>query len=137
MMQKLAQCYKILINDSCTFEDVWYGRNAKIFEGCELSQDGNDELELKFYTYEWREKKEDRTWIGTAQPYSDVYCYPLPLIGKTTAGSVFDSNLKKWAKSAYGVATTYFNSRYGGKLGGSKEFNTSPAAYIPTYQLPW
>ena len=107
MMQKLAQCYKILINDTCSFEDVWYGRNAKIFEGCELSQDGSDEKELEFYTYEWKPKKEDRTWIGTSKPYSDTYCKPLPLIGKTTAGGVFNSNMKKWAESVYGLAATW------------------------------
>ena len=66
MMHKMAQCYKILINDTCTFEDVWYGRNAKIFEGCELSQDGSDEKELEFYTWEIKEKQEDMTWMGTS-----------------------------------------------------------------------
>lgn len=81
MMHKMAQCYKVLINDTCSFEDVWYGRNAKMFEGCELSQDGSDELELEFWTWEIKEKQEDMTWVGTAEPYSDVYCKPLPLIG--------------------------------------------------------
>lgn len=143
MIQKLAQCYKVLINDTCTFEDVWYGRNAKIFEGCELSQDGSDELKLEFYTYEWREKKEDRTWIGTAKPYSDVYCKPLPLIGDSQSGIAMNENMRTWAKSAYTMATAWFGARVGGSgtgkrvMGGEKTVLTDPAAYIPHYQLPW
>jgi len=112
MKHKMAQCYKVLINDTCSFEDVWYGRNAKIFEGCELSQDKADELDLEFYTYEIELKQEDKTWAGTSQPYSDVYCKPLPLIGKTTAGAS-NTNMSQWAKSAYLTATNWINSREG------------------------
>ena len=104
----MAQCYKVLINDTCTFEDVWYGRNAKIFEGCELSQDGSDEVDLEFYTWEIKEKQEDKTWMGTALPYSDTYCKPLPLIGQTTAGGARDTNMSAWAKQAYLAAGNYF-----------------------------
>jgi len=140
MMQKLAQCYKVLINDTCTFEDVWYGRNAKIFEGCELSQDGSDKLELEFYTYEWEEKREDRTWIGTSEPYSDTYCKPLPLIGSTTAGASLNTNMRTWAKSVYGVATSWISARSGkeGRIASaSKTLTGNPKDYIPHYQLPW
>ena len=54
MKHKMIECYKVLINDTCSFEDVWYGRNAKIFEKCELTgaDQRDDELDLEFYTYE-------------------------------------------------------------------------------------
>ena len=56
------------------------------------------------------------TWMGTSQPYSDVYCKPLPLVGKTTAGGS-NSNMSQWAKSAYLTATSWFNEQYGENKG--------------------
>lgn len=138
MKQKLAQCYKVLINDTCTFEDVWYGRNAKIFEGCELSQDGSDEVDLEFYTWEIQEKQEDMTWLGTSQPYSDQYCYPLPLIGRTTAGaSLENANMSAWAKQAYLAVGNWFNMRYGKQSAREKTFNPTIKEKLPHFQLPW
>merc|ERR1712014_105928 len=140
-MGKMAQCYKILINDTCSFEDVWYGRNAKIFEGCELSQDGADEEKLELYTWEIKKKKEDRTWIGTMKPYSDTYCKPLPLIGKTTTDGTFayNDNVRTWAKSAYTFASSWYTARAGanGTIGGSKSWVPVPKDIFPHYQLPW
>ena len=135
----MAQCYKVLIDDTCSFEDVWYGRNAKIFEGCELSQDGNDEVELEFNTFEFKEKQEDMTWIGTSEPYSDVYCKPLPLIGTTTAGGTRESNISLWAKQAYLAATNWYELAYGKNKKTSKKVERTfqPPVYVPHFQLPW
>ena len=133
----LAQCYKVLINDTCTFEDVWYGRNAKIFEGCELSQSGSKKKELEFYTWELVPKQEDKVWAGTAEPYSDTYCLPFPLIGTTTAGATRESNISLWAKQAFLAAGTWFDAAYGknNKFGGEKTWKTTPK--LPHYKLPW
>ena len=137
MVHKMQQCAKVLINDTCTFEDVWYGRNAKIFEECKMSQDGADELDLEFYTLELAPKQEDMTWVGTSQPYSDVYCKPLPLIGKTTAGGAREENMSLWAKQAYLAAGNWFKGRYGSenKVSREKTFKSHPN--IPQYKLPW
>lgn len=137
MIHKMAQCYKVIINDTCTFEDVWYGRNAKIFEDCELSQDGSSEKKLEFYTLELVEKQTDMTWMGTAQPYSDAFCKPLPLIGETTTGGARDANIAMWAKSAYGLAHTWVAARNNVLYSGEHSFAYSPADYIPHYDLPW
>lgn len=77
------------------------------------------------------------TWMGTSQPYSDVYCKPLPLIGKTTAGGARESNMSVWAKQAYLMAGTWFEKRYGkdNKMSGEKTFSTVPK--LPHYKLPW
>ena len=133
MKQKMAQCYKILIDDTCTFEDVWYGRNAKIFEGCELSQDGSDEVDLEFYTWEIKDKQEDKTWIGTSQPYSDVYCWVVPGIGQTTAGGS-ETNMSKWAKSAFITVNNAMNIM---NHSSEKNYTTNVKDYIPQYELPW
>ena len=77
------------------------------------------------------------TWVGTSQPYSDVYCKPLPLVGKTTAGA--SANLMKWAKTAYITAGSWINARYGenGVVGRSMQKDLPIRDAIPTYKLPW
>ena len=136
----MAQCYKVLINDTCSFEDVWYGRNAKIFEGCELSQDKNSgddkEVELEFEAFELKEKHEDMTWIGTAEPYSAVYCKPLPLIGQVTAGG-HEPNTSLWAKQAYLAAMNWYDGRYGKNNKKIVERTFTAPTYVPHFQLPW
>ena len=102
-----------------------------------MSQDGTDELDLEFYTLELAPKQEDMTWVGTSQPYSDVYCKPLPLIGKTTAGGAREENMSLWAKQAYLAAGNWFKGRYGSENKVSKEKTFKQTPSIPQYKLPW
>ena len=102
-----------------------------------MSQDGTDELDLEFYTLELAPKQEDMTWAGTSQPYSDVYCKPLPLIGKTTAGGAREENMSLWAKQAYLAAGNWFKGRYGSENKVSKEKTFKQTPSIPQYKLPW
>ena len=94
-------------------------------------------MDLEFYTLVLAEKQEDMTWAGTSQPYSDVSCYPLPLIGNTTAGGAREANVSLWAKQAYLAAGNWFKARYGSgnKISKEKTFKQQPS--IPQYKLPW
>jgi hypothetical protein len=52
MKQQWMNCYKNWIYDICSFDGIWEGRDAMIFEKCEKSDKDNSDLIAKFTTWD-------------------------------------------------------------------------------------
>jgi len=59
MKHTFMNCYKNLIYDICSFDGVWTGRDASIFEKCEKSDQDNSLLEQKYTTWNFLDQATD------------------------------------------------------------------------------
>ena len=70
MTMKFPQCYKDILSSFWCF-DNWTGRDAKIFDECELSS--SEEIEI--LQYEIRQTDATKYWYGTGLDQSEG-CWP-------------------------------------------------------------
>ena len=109
MQQKLMDCYKTILKDLCDFSDSWTGYEAKWFEECDRS----DNAQIVLYEHEIYEETEDYMFYGTAEPWSAVYCKPMPGVytPETVAGAHEEPHTSKYAKLVYKSIANYFMGR--------------------------
>ena len=100
-------CYKTILEDLCEFSDTWTGYEAKWFEECNLSNNAQIILLEEDYVKE----KVDKLWYGTVDPWSIVYCKPLPLVSTKYALQGVEPNSSRFAKAAYKNILDYFANR--------------------------
>ena len=113
---KFIDCYKVIITDLCDFTSSWTGYDAKWLDNCDQSQDANIDLSTWNIVY----NSQDKVLLGTVNPTSKLFCWPLPLIGKSAANEGIaesDSPLERFAKYSYSNAASYLIDNYGDQLG--------------------
>ncbi len=77
MIHKMVNCTKTFLKNFWNVEGVWTGNSAKLFDGCEWSQDDSEndpEVVLDFTTWELWNKRTDQLLFGTVDPESALYC---------------------------------------------------------------
>lgn len=103
-------CYKTLLEDLCDFSDSWTGYEAKWFEECDRSNNAQIILfEETFY-----KETTDKMIAGTVNPWSKVYCKPMPGIyteSPALTGSRTEPASSRYAKLAYKSIANYFTNR--------------------------
>ena len=74
---RMNDCYKKLIDNFCDRSATTSGAAAKYLDECDLSQ----YVTADMYRKTFYDDHVDMTVWRTVVPYSDKYCYGLPLIG--------------------------------------------------------
>ena len=102
-------CYKTILEDLCDFSDSWTGYEAKWFEECDRSNNA----QIILYETELYKETEDYMWYGTVEPWSAVFCKPLPGIysTQTVAATHEEPATSKYAKLVYKSINNYFSGR--------------------------
>lgn len=77
------------MNNFWSVDGVWTGKNARLFDNCEWSQNSNTdkEVNLDFTKWEWFKKVTDQMWVGSTDPLSKSFCYSLTTAATPAAGS--------------------------------------------------
>ena len=97
-------CYKTILKDLCEFSDTWTGYEAKWFEECDRSNNA----QIILMEEEFVEEMQDVLWVGTAEPWSAVYCYALPgIYTPQTVGGSYEPASSRYAKLVYKSITNY------------------------------
>ena len=101
-------CYKTILEDLCDFTDSWTGYEAKWFEECNLSNNA----QIILMEEDFSKEKKDVLWYGTVDPWSIVYCKPLPMVSTDYSLSGGEPNSSIFAKVAYKQLLDYFSFHY-------------------------
>ena len=98
-------CYKTILKDLCEFDETWAGLNAKWFEECDRSNNA----QIILFEEELRKETEDKLWYGTADPWSVVFCKPMPgIYTPMTVEGAYEPASSRYAKLAYKTLANYF-----------------------------
>ena len=82
--QEFMNCSKVLVSTPWSVEGVWSGKYARWFENCERSQAGSatstdPQVTATFWSKDfYDETVDDKVFLGTVDPISNVSCYRLP-----------------------------------------------------------
>ena len=87
MTMKWPQCYKDILSSLWCF-DNWTGKDAKIFDECELSS--SEEVEI--LKYELKQEEAEKYWYGTGLDQSEG-CWPNFIGGSSTSMPLLENML--------------------------------------------